>query len=93
MLKSDIAEAIVTRQPELPKEDVLNAVHAIFDKLTAHLSDGGRIEIRGFGAFSLAFRASRLARNPKTGKKVSAPARYAVRFKPGTRLKELVDQA
>ena len=52
----------------------------------------GRIEIRGFGSFSLRFRRARVGRNPRTGAAVSLPARYAAYFKPGMRLRERVDQ-
>ena len=64
----------------------------MLDHMTEHLVGGGRIEIRGFGSFSLRFRPARVGRNPRTGTPVSLAARYAVGFKSGMKLRERVDR-
>ena len=64
----------------------------MLDHMAACLASGGRIEIRGFGSFSLHFRPARIGRNPRTGTPVSLPARYAVYFTPGQRLRERVNR-
>ena len=64
----------------------------MLEHMTTCLSGGGRIEIRGFGSFSLRFRRARLGRNPKSGVPVSVPARYAPYFKPGKDLRERLNR-
>ncbi|HAB78421.1 MAG TPA: integration host factor subunit beta, partial [Gammaproteobacteria bacterium] len=65
--KSMLIERIATRYPTLPPKDVELAVKAIFDRMSRQLVEGGRIELRGFGSFSLHKRKARVGRNPKTG--------------------------
>lgn len=74
-------------------KDVELAVKAIIDQLSGALSSGSRIEIRGFGSFSLHYRASRQGRNPKTGENVVLSEKYVPHFKPGKALREQVNQA
>ena len=74
-------------------KDVELAVKAIIDQLSGALSSGSRIEIRGFGSFSLHYRASRRGRNPKTGEAVVLSEKYVPHFKPGKALREQVNQA
>ena len=76
---------------ELPPEDIDLAVRTVIDAMTAALADGERIEIRGFGTFSLHDHNSRTARNPKTGELVALEKRYSVHFKPSKELKSRVD--
>ena len=92
MTKTELIHRIAQNQPQLVERDVELAVKMMLDHMTAHLADGGRIEIRGFGSFSLRFRRARVGRNPRTGTAVSLPARYAVYFKPGMKLRERVDR-
>jgi integration host factor subunit beta len=66
-------------------------VKVILDALTDALARGDRIEIRGFGSFTLNYRPPRLGRNPKSGEKVQVPAKYVPHFKPGKELRERVD--
>jgi integration host factor subunit beta len=66
-------------------------VKAILEHMAECLAGGGRIEIRGFGSFSLHFRSGRVGRNPKTGAPVSLPAKYVPHFKPGKKLRERVN--
>ncbi len=70
MTKSELIERIVSRQPQLSAKDVELAVKTLLDHMSQTLSSGDRIEIRGFGSFSLHYRAPRVGRNPKTGETV-----------------------
>ena len=78
-------------QPHLNQEDVELGVKTIVDQMSDVLAQGERIEIRGFGAFSLRRRESRVGRNPKTGALVVLPERHVPHFKPGKELRERVD--
>lgn len=92
MTKSELIERVAEKQPQLAYKDVELAVKAILEHVADCLAGGGRVEIRGFGSFSLHFRPGRLGRNPKTGAPVSLPAKYAPHFKPGKELRERVDR-
>ena len=92
MTKSELIQRIAQKQPQIVERDVEFAVKMMLDQMAACLAGGGRIEIRGFGSFTLRFRPARVGRNPRTGAAVSLPARYAPYFKPGMRLRERVDQ-
>ena len=92
MTKSELIQRIAQKQPQIVERDVELAVKMMLDQMTACLVGGGRIEIRGFGSFSLRLHPARVARNPRTGTTMSLPARYAPNFKPGMRLRERVDQ-
>lgn len=92
MTKSELIERVAEKQPQLAYRDVELAVKAILEHVADCLAGGGRVEIRGFGSFSLHFRARRLGRNPKTGAPVSLPAKHAPHFKPGKELRERVDR-
>ena len=92
MTKSELIHRIAEKQSQIVERDVELAVKTMLDQMAECLAGGGRIEIRGFGSFTLRFRRARVGRNPKTGTPVSLPARYAPNFKPGMRLRERVDQ-
>ena len=92
MTKSELIERIAQTQSHLVERDVALAVNMMLEHMAACLSGGGRIEIRGFGSFSLRFRRARLGRNPRTGAPVSLPARYAPYFKPGKNLRERLNR-
>jgi integration host factor subunit beta len=92
MTKSELIARLAARFPQLVAKDADFAVKVILDALTAALASGDRIEIRGFGSFSLNYRPPRLGRNPKSGEKVQVPAKYVPHFKPGKELRERVDQ-
>ena len=92
MTKSELIQRIAQAQPELVERDVAMAVNMMLEHMSACLCDGGRIEIRGFGSFSLRFRRARVGRNPRTGTAVSLPARYAPYFKPGKGLRERLNR-
>ncbi len=91
MTKSELIERITTRHPDLSNKDIEQAVKTILDTMSQALSQGGRIEIRGFGSFSLHFRNPRLGRNPKTGESVQLRGKYVPHFKPGKELREQVN--
>ena len=91
MTKSELIERIAQKQSQLVHRDVELAVKAILEHMAECLAGGGRIEIRGFGSFSLHFRSGRVGRNPKTGAPVSLPAKYVPHFKPGKKLRERVN--
>ena len=93
MTKSELIERLTRTQPNLPCKDVELATRAILEIMSSALADGERIEIRGFGSFSLHFRPPRVGRNPKTGAAVTLPGKYAPHFKPGKELRERVDQS
>jgi len=90
MTKSELIEQIAMRQPELSAKDVETAVRIILDDMTDSLASGGRVEIRGFGSFSLHYREPRVGRNPKTGDAVDLEGKYVPHFKPGKELREQV---
>ena len=92
MTKSEIIEMIAQKQMHLPLKDVELSIKHILDLMSNSLSNGRRIEIRGFGSFSLHYRAPRIGRNPKTGEPVSLPGKYVPHFKPGKDLKMQVDR-
>ena len=91
MTKSELIEALAEKYPHLPIKDVEMGVKTIIDNMAETLSSGERIEIRGFGSFSLHYRAPRVGRNPKTGESVNLEAKYVPHFKPGKELRERVD--
>jgi len=92
MTKSELIEVIAREQSHLAYRDAELAVKCMIEQMSQALASGERIEIRGFGAFSLHFRPPRIGRNPKTGESVAMPARYAPHFKPGKELRERVDE-
>jgi len=91
MTKSELIEALAEKYPHLPIKDVETGVKTIIDNMAETLAEGERIEIRGFGSFSLHYRAPRVGRNPKTGESVNLEAKYVPHFKPGKELRERVD--
>ena len=88
MTKSELIELLARRQPHLKADDVDLAVKALLQMMTAALARGQRIEVRGFGSFSLHFRPPRTGRNPKTGEAVALPGKHVPHFKPGKELRE-----
>jgi len=91
MTKSELIEKIAVVQTQLSTKDVELAVKMMLDHMAEALAEGERIEIRGFGSFSLHYRAPRLGRNPKTGDKVELAGKYVPHFKPGKELRERVN--
>jgi integration host factor subunit beta len=91
MTRSELIEKLAAAQSQLTAKDMELAVKMILDHMSDALARGERIEIRGFGSFSLHYRAPRVGRNPKTGEPVSLPGKYVPHFKPGKELRERVN--
>ena len=96
MTKSELIERIVAAQArsssaQLNSKDVEFAVKTMLEQMSQTLASGDRIEIRGFGSFSLHYRAPRIGRNPKTGESVGLPGKHVPHFKPGKELRDRVN--
>ncbi len=91
MTKSELIARLAARHPHLVAADAELVVKTILDAMTQSLVEGKRIEIRGFGSFSLNFRPPRMGRNPKTGEKVYVAGKYVPHFKAGKELRDRVD--
>jgi len=92
MTKSELIEQLSAQQTHLSQADVELAVRCILEQLARALASGERIEIRGFGSFSLHYRPARMGRNPKTGEPVALPGKHVPHFKPGKALRERVNE-
>jgi integration host factor subunit beta len=93
MVKSELITRIVSKFQQLPEKDVELSINQILENMSSALEKNGRIEIRGFGSFSLHYRPSRNAHNPRTGEKVVTIHKYAPHFKPGKQTRERINQA
>jgi len=91
MTKSELIGSLATKQSQLEYRDVELAVKELIEHMSAALAAGERIEVRGFGSFSLHYRPPRIGRNPKTGDTVRVPDKHVPHFKPGKELKERVN--
>ena len=91
MTKSELIERIAASQQQLSPKDIELVVKMILDQMSVVLASGGRIEIRGFGSFSLHYRPPRVGRNPRTGEAVGLAGKHVPHFKPGKDLRERVD--
>jgi integration host factor subunit beta len=91
MMKSELIEILAEQQSHLACKDVELAVRCILEQMSAALAAGERIEIRGFGSFSLHYRPPRIGRNPKTGDSVALAGKYVPHFKPGKELRDRVN--
>jgi integration host factor subunit beta len=89
--KTELFEKIAERQDQLSPKDIELAVRLILEAMAQQLAEGSRIEIRGFGSFSIHYRAPRLGRNPKTGESLSLAGKYVPHFKPGKELRDRVN--
>jgi integration host factor subunit beta len=93
MTKSELIELLAAGQSHLAYKDVELAVRCILDQMSNALASGERIEIRGFGSFSLHYRPPRIGRNPKTGESVALAGKHVPHFKPGKELRDRVNGA
>ena len=91
MTRSDLVEELAARFGQLTQRDAETAVKTILDAMSDSLTRGHRIEIRGFGSFSVTRRPPRMGRNPRTGEQVAIPEKRVPHFKPGKALREAVD--
>ena len=89
--KSELIEKIAQKQGHLQHKDIELSVKSMIEQMSHALSSGERIEIRGFGSFSLHFRPPRIGRNPKSGENVTLTEKYVPHFKPGKELRERVN--
>jgi integration host factor subunit beta len=92
MTKTELIKLIARKQPQFSYKDIELVVKTSLEHMVSALSTGERIEIRGFGSFSLHYRPSRIGRNPKSGEPVSLSAKYVPHFKPGKDLRERVNE-
>ena len=92
MTKSELIEILAYKRNDIPYRDVEQAVRTLLEQMSESLAGGERIEIRGFGSFSLHFRPPRIGRNPKTGDAVTLVGKYVPHFKPGKELRERVNE-
>jgi integration host factor subunit beta len=92
MTKSELIEILSHKQTQLAPKDIELTVKAMLEQMGQTLAAGERIEIRGFGSFSLHYRPPRMGRNPKTGDAVSLAGKYVPHFKPGKELRERVNE-
>lgn len=88
MIKSELIQKLADENPHLFQRDVERIVAAVFDEIADALANGDRVELRGFGAFSVKHRDARQGRNPRTGESVSVPEKRAPFFKTGKDLRD-----
>jgi len=93
MIKSELIAKLANENPHLTQKDVERVVSVIFDRMTEALVEGGRVELRGFGAFSVRERPARAGRNPRTGESVEVQAKAVPFFKSGKELRERLNAA
>jgi integration host factor subunit beta len=92
MTKSELVEVIADKQGNITRREAEVVINTIFSAIGDALADGDRVELRGFGSFTIKQRNARIGRNPKTGESVRVPAKVVPHFKPGKELRERVDQ-
>ena len=88
MIRSELLQTLASENPDLRPEEIEQVVAIFFDEIAKRLAEGGRVELRGFGAFSTRGRDSRTGRNPRTGETVEVPAKRVPYFKPGKEMRE-----
>ena len=93
MTKSELTERLAGLYPHLYQRDVERIVAALFDEISMALSHGGRVELRGFGAFAVKRREARVGRNPRTGVNVRVPEKHVPFFKTSKQLRERLNEA
>jgi integration host factor subunit beta len=92
MIRSELLQVLARDNPELRAEEVEQIVDIFFDEISARLTEGGRVELRGFGAFSTRQREARMGRNPRSGEAVAVPAKRVPYFKPGKEIRERLNK-
>lgn len=93
MIKSELIASLAKKLTQVPERDITLSVNLILDALSDALSKGGRIEVRGFGSFSLHYRPPRNAHNPKTGERLVTKAKHSPHFKPGKEMRERINDS
>lgn len=92
MIRSELLQALAKDNPDLRADEVEQVVDIFFDEITKRLAEGGRVELRGFGAFSTRDREARSGRNPRTGETVEVPSKRVPYFKPGKEMRERLNK-
>lgn len=92
MIRSELLQALAKDNPDLRSEEIEQVVDVFFDEITKRLAEGGRVELRGFGAFSTREREARTGRNPRTGETVEVPSKRVPYFKPGKEMRERLNR-
>ena len=92
MIRSELLSELAEANPDLRVEEVEQVIDIFFDEITERLAEGGRVELRGFGAFSTRERQARQGRNPRTGEQVDVPAKRVPYFKPGKEMRERLNE-
>lgn len=87
MIRSELVQLLLRDNPELAQRDIERVVTVFFDEISRRLSEDGRVELRGFGAFSTRARDARIGRNPRTGEAVQVEAKRVPYFKPGKEMR------
>jgi integration host factor subunit beta len=88
MIRSELLQALAADNSDLRPDEIEQVVSIFFDEIAKRLAEGGRVELRGFGAFSTREREARTGRNPRTGEAVEVPAKRVPYFKPGKEMRE-----
>jgi integration host factor subunit beta len=92
MIRSELLQALAKENPELRADEIEQVVDIFFDEIGGRLAEGGRVELRGFGAFSTRERGARKGRNPRTGDAVDVPAKKVPYFKPGKEMRRVLNE-
>jgi len=92
VIKSELVQILASRNPHLIQRDIENIVAVVFNTIAASLAEGNRVELRGFGTFSVKNRAARAGRNPRTGESVKVEEKWVPFFKSGKELRERLNQ-
>ncbi len=92
MIKSELIQKLAEENPHLFQRDLEAIVNAVLDEVSGALADGNRVELRGFGAFSVKNRPARVGRNPRTGEKVDVGEKYVPQFKAGKEIRERLNK-
>lgn len=92
MIKSELVQKLAEENPHLFQRDIENIVNAILDEVGAAMARGDRVELRGFGAFSVKNRPARVGRNPRTGEQVAVGEKYVPQFKAGKEIRERLNR-
>lgn len=93
MTKSELVHKLNQQFPDMPLRQVEKAVDIVFGEISSALSKGNRVELRGFGAFSVRYRERRMGRNPRTGEKVEVEGKFVPFFKAGKGLRERINSS
>ena len=92
MIRSELLQQLARENPDLRADEIEQVVDIFFEQIAGRLAEGGRVELRGFGAFSTRERQARKGRNPRTGEAVEVPAKRVPYFKPGKEMRRMLNQ-